>query len=454
MVGNGINRLLAIAHGMAEKLGLDTLAAGILKAANAVSQGTSDATKALRSYARSFQDEAIPAAAEYSNILGAGGNSGGVTGAIRQATVETEKLKVTTAALIPPINTASDAFVSAHQEIRAAARQSVAVTTAELIPSVSLTSDAFVSAHQKIRAVVADTSRYVAETGPTWGQTLRDGMASVWNSENVTQTIMGAFQGGGGLTGGIQALGAQMGGTLAQSLQTKLSGLTAGMGGVLGNVLNGALGMALPVVGPMLGKLAGKVAGAIGKGLKKLFGGPSKEVENARKGIEGFAQSVQGSIGKTAQSQDHFNRMIADGWERNRAVVFQYFIDQATSAGKGYKAAESHWLRYQRAMEDGNQSLMRKMEAQAKDWATGSEQVTRKATEAVTHHAQQSEKEYNRTGDAIKASMKGADDALSIPAFRPIRYLRLCATMRTCYPVSGMRRSNLAPLPIASSLTR
>ena len=38
MVGNGVNRLLGVAHSMAQKLGLDTLAAGILKAASCQSR--------------------------------------------------------------------------------------------------------------------------------------------------------------------------------------------------------------------------------------------------------------------------------------------------------------------------------------------------------------------------------------------------------------------------------
>ncbi len=232
MVGNGINRLLAIAHGMAEKLGLDSLADGILRAANAVSQGTSDATKALRTYARSFEDEAIPAAREYAGILGSGatgGNSASVTGALRATTEETRQAVTETEKLTRSFQNVAPAVGDWNTAI------SRSVMLIESRPLLLLRSDINSTqlASQALAVSLGKTNKVVAATGPTWGDTLRSGLASTWTVENVSQTIMGAFQGGGGLLGGIQALGTQMGGTLAQSLQSKLSGLTSNMGGVL-----------------------------------------------------------------------------------------------------------------------------------------------------------------------------------------------------------------------------
>ncbi len=167
--------------------------------------------------------------------------------------------------------------------------------------------------------------------------------------------------------------------------------------------------MALPVIGPMLGKLAGKVAGAIGKGFKKLFGGPSKEVKDARSMHEKLAQDIE--LTHTG-SHDRLQHFLSAGWKDANAKVATFFQDQLVRSGRNYDDWEGHWLRYQKAMEDGNDDLMRQLLKQATDWATTTETTSTAATTAVTNHAKASGAELDKIAAHVKTTMNAGDAAL------------------------------------------
>ena len=291
------------------------------------------------------------------------------------------------------------------------AEMSASMRLIESRPFLPLVSDINATrlASEALAVSATSTTAVLASTGPTWGDTLRSGLASTWSPENVSNTIMSASKGGGGLLGGIQALGAQMGGTLASSLQERIGGLTSNMGGMFGKLLNGALGIALPLIGPAVGKLAGFIAGKLGGVFKRLFGGPSKEVQDARAMHDGLAKDV---VLTHTSSQERLQDFLAHGWAESSARVATYFQDQSVRSGRSLKDAEGYWLKYQRAMEAGNTDLMQSMIKEAEDWTAAAAKSTAKATKAVTDHAKKAESEHKRTAEAVKRAMKSGDAAL------------------------------------------
>tara|TARA_R110000824_G_scaffold129174_3_gene290366 strand:- start:103 stop:3444 length:3342 start_codon:yes stop_codon:yes gene_type:complete len=105
--------------------------------------------------------------------------------------------------------------------------------------------------------------------GQMMGASLRRGFAGV--VQGIPDTIIGAFKGGGGLSGAFQAIGAQTGSTLGASMGSAWGATIAAKEGV-GKLMKGFAGLAGPI-GAAVGALAGPLIGA----LTKLFSGPTTQ---------------------------------------------------------------------------------------------------------------------------------------------------------------------------------
>ena len=271
----------------------------------------------------------------------------------RQGEAASETAETYTAELIPAVSLASEEVVAAHLKIRAAVADNATVYTAELIPGVQLASEAFTEAVLSIREVVANQP-------PTWGAQMLAGLASTWSPTNVGNVLAAAFTGGGDYAGAVAALGAQTGADFAESLSEKLGGLKDKIGGKLGGLLGGALGVALPMVGPLLGKAAGWIAGK----LFGLFKKPSEAVKAARLTMQEYADTISAD----SVNQDRLEDWISGGFTRAHAKIVTHFQDIAIAAGESSQAGVDLWLRYQEAVEDGNQAAIDAVMEQVEAW--------------------------------------------------------------------------------------
>ena len=87
--------------------------------------------------------------------------------------------------------------------------------------------------------------------------------------EDLAQTVMQAFMGGGD---GGKSIGAFLGKS-AFDLSGLTKKLSDGLTGMLGKTIGGALGAIIPGIGPLLGSMLGPVLNKIGGWVKGLFGG-------------------------------------------------------------------------------------------------------------------------------------------------------------------------------------
>lgn len=104
---------------------------------------------------------------------------------------------------------------------------------------------------------------------------------------SLPDLLQRAFTGGGGLNGAIQALTSQIGGGIGAGL-FKAGGLLNGLGNKLAGIFGDSFGLALPGIGQALGALVGPALAKLWDGLKRAFGGPSKEELAGRDLLAGF----------------------------------------------------------------------------------------------------------------------------------------------------------------------
>ena len=209
---------------------------------------------------------------------------------------------------------------------------------------------------------VAQQLRVIA---PTWGQVLMDGLKSTWSPANVGNTLAAAFEGGGDYKGAISSLGAQSGAQFGESLSGKLSEKMAGPPGI-GGILGGALGVALPMIGPLLGQAAEWITGK----LFGLFDKPSPAVVAARQMMQDFADEIDLNMDDQSTS-DRMADWMAGGFTESHARIVTFFQNVALAQGQSADAGVDVWLRYQAAVEAGNQELADSiMAGQQEIWAS------------------------------------------------------------------------------------
>lgn len=117
---------------------------------------------------------------------------------------------------------------------------------------------------------------------------------------NLGSVVVGAIQGGGGVTGAISSIGSSIGQSLGQSLAQKAG---ATISGTIGKVVGGALGTMLPVVGSLIGPVVGKIAGWIGGMFKNKN---TEEVKKYNAEIDKVRESVIKMHGPLEQANAKF----------------------------------------------------------------------------------------------------------------------------------------------------
>ena len=142
--------------------------------------------------------------------------------------------------------------------------------------------------------------------GTRFASTFTKGWQSV--IKNIPDTIVGAFKGGGGISGAFQALGSQLG---------------SAFGGSLGTTVAGSIGKDAGKFAKAFGSMAGPLGAAIGSlvgplisGLKKLFGGRSvaRNVEITVKSKWGHALSdgLKSAIAETSKTmRSHYAAILS-----------------------------------------------------------------------------------------------------------------------------------------------
>jgi hypothetical protein len=208
-------------------------------------------------------------------------------------------------------------------------------------------------AHQFVGPIQEAT---VAAKG--FGQTLKESLG------NLPKTLMAAFTGGGGISGALNAFGAELGGalfgpdgTFAKATASATKGLTS----VFGKTIGGALGAAIPGIGALIGPGLQALWG----GIKKLFGGPSEAELEGRKTVQAFEQQLAGLM--TAQQ-----RAEAGGrqWAATTIAVRDAFLATGRSAAEAEQVVLRLWdtknpAAYKGAIEEINAAFKLQNDAYA-----------------------------------------------------------------------------------------
>ena len=216
----------------------------------------------------------------------------------------------------------------------------------------------------EIPPAAEEVRRQLAVTAPTWGQSLLSGLKSTFSAENMTATLASAFEGGGGLMGGLKSLGAQAGGVIMGKIQGALSAA-----GPWGQAAAAALPLAMA-----FGK-------KIWSGIKRMFGGPSEAVVAARDSMVAFAETIEAD----SVNQKRLQEWVSGGFRADHAKIVTHFQDIAEAAGESAQAGVNLWLRYQRAVENGNQAAIDSVMAQAEAWGLTSEAAEEAAAAAEAY---------------------------------------------------------------------
>ena len=145
--------------------------------------------------------------------------------------------------------------------------------------------------------------------------------------------------------------------------------------------------------GPALIAGVGKLASKAWDALKNIFG-PSKAELAAREMFAGFHAGAVAELGKTQQFADEVQVAINAGWDRTLAETRAGFIIMGTDMGKTYDEAFADYGRYEKAVRDGNTSLMAQIEAEYAEWQRLSAETAEKntaasaaSTETIVHDA-------------------------------------------------------------------
>lgn len=151
----------------------------------------------------------------------------------------------------------------------------------------------------------------------------------------LANTIMGAIKGGGSVVNAAAGfVGSGIGTSIAGSVGESLKGASGFWGGKIGQSLGGAFTSILPGVGALLGPLIGKIGGFF----SGLFGGVSKEVKEAREGIDAFQAKLAGTLDAT-------QRLEAGGvqWKTTTIAVRDAYLAVGRTAAEADVIVKQLW---------------------------------------------------------------------------------------------------------------
>ena len=145
-------------------------------------------------------------------------------------------------------------------------------------------------------------------------------------------TLARAFEGGGGLMGAVQSLGAQAGGTLMSHIGGALS--AAGPWGALASA-------ALPLAAALGRRIWGAITG--------MFGGGTNAAEDA---YEQVSEAAQGAAQEDQQLQAHMTQAFTDGLDERAAAVRAFFLTVGMAQGQTWADADAEFQRFHAAQLD------------------------------------------------------------------------------------------------------
>lgn len=185
----------------------------------------------------------------------------------------------------------------------------------------------------------------VRAAGKGIGGTILAGIGDTFKT-SFGPTILGAIQGGGNIGQSIGSLlGQSITGSLAQSLATKFPALFEG-------VLGGIFGSILPGIGALLGPVFGKISDFF----SGLFG-VSKEVQESRKSLEQFQQTLRSTLTDTQKAEAG-----TEGWRQDVVRVRDAYLATGRTVAEALRITEQLWDtdhpdRQRAAMEEINRVL-------------------------------------------------------------------------------------------------
>ena len=188
------------------------------------------------------------------------------------------------------------------------------------------------------------------------------------------------------------AIGAAVVGGALQSIGAEMGGTT---GAIVSGV--GTIATAFATGGPFGAAIA--AAGLLIKGLFSL-GGPSEAELAARETFAGFHKGVVETLGGTQAYIDEVQRAVNDGWDLTHAEVRAGFILWGTQAGLTYDEAFAKYSQYEKAVREGNTSLMEQLDAEFAQYRQTAEETAAAAAAAWERAMSATMSAYNRAKDA------------------------------------------------------
>ncbi|HUU98341.1 MAG TPA: hypothetical protein VM487_21625, partial [Phycisphaerae bacterium] len=213
-------------------------------------------------------------------------------------------------------------------------------------------------------------------------QTIRGTFKSAF--QDLPNLLTQAFVGGGGVSGALKGLGAQISaglfgekGALAGAMKSAESGLSK----FFGESVGGAFVKAIPVIGGMIGP----ACQLIYAGIKKLFGGPSKEELAGRDLVAAFEQQLSGMM-TAAQKTEAGN----EAWKRTVIVIRDAYLQVGMSEQEAMRAAEALWASSKGGAEESAaaiatiQAILDQVGEQAEETAAEVTEATDQEAAALT----------------------------------------------------------------------
>lgn len=239
-----------------------------------------------------------------------------------------------------------------------------------------------------------------------FSSTLSDDLAA--SIGNISNTLVSAFTGGGGLSGAISGVGSQLGATLGKSIGKGITALGK-FGGPIGEAI-GAL------AGPLMEKIF-SMFGTAGRDAVKDFasqqgGFDSLHVKLAELGDEGerlWIKLTQGTGRNNPKQAQATIDEITAAWERNRAKAVAAGEAVEEQAGKQSEATTKALAAIQ-GMTDQIDALNKSIENEAPEEVMGViEQQTRAQIDAITKQRDVAQLMLAETaGDAADAAEQAA----------------------------------------------
>ena len=237
--------------------------------------------------------------------------------------------------------------------------------------------------------------------------------ANAWTT-GFFATLQRAFEGGGGLMGGIKSSITEGFGNLFAE-----GGALAPVAEKWGQAMEAIGG--IPIVGPFLQAFGPAIIGGlvglgkkIGGVIKGWFGGPSEAVVAARSNMEAYAATIDADT----LNQDRLKDWITGGFSPDHAAIVTSFQSIAEAAGATAQEGVDLWLEYQRAVEDGNQGAIDAVMAQVMAWEEAGAAAGVAAEDAVAAQAKIAEEvaaiEEERRQKHIELEVAALEEAKTV----------------------------------------